>query len=68
MTAALGIAACGLGLFLLLRPAVWWRLNSPQESKGKTPDARTLRGVRMRGLSFALGGLALLAVQLYRLL
>lgn len=52
-----------LGIFLVLRPDAWWRLNAPVGEKGKDPGARYLRGVRIRGITFTLGGIALLVVQ-----
>lgn len=61
-----GVLVVALGVFLMLRPQLWWRLNAPDGEKGQTPEARSLRAIRVRGVTFAVGGAALLVLQLLK--
>lgn len=51
-----------LGLFLILSPNTWHRLNAPAAEKHVKPDAKTLRRIRRRGIPFLAGGILLLVL------
>lgn len=55
-----------LGVYLCIRPRGWWRLNAPAEQKHTEPSAAQIRTIRLRGVVFLLGGIALLVVQVLK--
>lgn len=55
-----------LGVLLIARPEIWWRLNAPEGQKGHVPTDAYVRATRVRGIVFAVGGAVLLVLQIVR--